>query len=139
MRDDPVLLSSYIRGHLTVIYVAVWIRAAARNDDEASSLTNGSRYRDDACQGRCNRHLHCWFRREGLQNYWLSIRKDFANGPTEQTNSVCCLALMGYSIYVHPVGHQRIGAANPRVGGVAQQARHESTWCDHPNLSNLFL
>jgi hypothetical protein len=72
--------------------------------------------------------FHCWFRGDGLQNYWLSIRKDFANGPTEPTNSIRRLALMGYSTSVHPVGYQRMGAANPRVGGVAQQARHESTW-----------
>lgn len=140
MRDDPALLSLYIRGHLTVIYVAVWIRAVTRNDDEPSSLINGSsRCSDDACQGRYNRHLHCWFRREGFQNYWLSIRRDFGNGPTEPTNSIRRLALMGYSLYVHPVGYRRIGAANPQVGGVARQARHESTWSDHLNLSNLFL
>jgi hypothetical protein len=39
--------------------------------------------------------FHCWFRGEGLQNYWLSIGKDFANGPTEPTNSIRRLALMG--------------------------------------------
>lgn len=44
--------------------------------------------------------------------------KDFANGPT---NSIYRLALN--RIQVHTVGYQRMGAANPLVGGVAQQAR----------------
>lgn len=35
MGDDPALLSTYIRGHLTVRYMAVWIRAVTRNDEEA--------------------------------------------------------------------------------------------------------
>lgn len=35
---------------------------------------------------------------------------------------------MGYTTYVHPVGYQCMVAADPRVGGVAQQARYELTW-----------
>ena len=42
----------------------------------------------------------------------------FANGPTEPTNSIRRLALIGYSTSVYPVRYQRIGAANPRVGGI---------------------